>query len=239
MIRKRILILALALISASLLSKTIHGQGDISAEEILKKVQEPFDSIQDYVVDIQARVDMEGVRVPEMVVKVSFKQPDKVHFESEGFAMLPREGIIINPAKFLEEGSQAALLGKDSLEGEEMYLLELVPTTESLLNPKVHLWVDGERWVIRQIKMIPAQGGGVTVRIEPVLVQGEFWLPQKTTVEVDFPQRRGMETRGPHQDPDRRRPFEKPPRSGKITITFSNYQINTGLSDEIFEEETQ
>jgi hypothetical protein len=31
--------------------------------------------------------------------------------------------------------------------------------------------------------------------------------------------------------------MRRPPRSGSITVTYSNYKVNTGLSDSIFERQ--
>ena len=79
-----------------------NPQTGLSAEAVLSHVREPFESIHDYTVKIYAEISMPGMDIPPMDVKVYFKKPDRIHLESDGFAILPREGLFLNPETFTE-----------------------------------------------------------------------------------------------------------------------------------------
>ncbi len=49
--------------------------------EILDNVIKAFEEIEDYIVDVNIRVDVAFLKVPEANAKIYFKQPDKVHME--------------------------------------------------------------------------------------------------------------------------------------------------------------
>ncbi len=61
-------------------------------DEILNNIIKAFEKIEDYVVDVNIKVDVAFLKVPEANAKIYFKQPDKVHMESEGFALTAKTG---------------------------------------------------------------------------------------------------------------------------------------------------
>ncbi len=71
-------------------------------DQILQKVVANFEKIKDYEVDVNIKVDVEFLKVPESNAKIFFKQPDKIALKSEGFAMLPKNGFNFSPASLLK-----------------------------------------------------------------------------------------------------------------------------------------
>ncbi|MEK9138626.1 MAG: hypothetical protein AAB393_16000, partial [Bacteroidota bacterium] len=80
-------------ITCAVLLSVVEGLAQPSGEEILKKVDVSFSGVQDYSVVLDITADMERMTIPPMQVHMYYKQPDKFHFESENFAILPREGL--------------------------------------------------------------------------------------------------------------------------------------------------
>ena len=73
------------------------------AEQILNEVKDKFNKIKDYEVDVSIFVDVDFLKVPESNAKIYFKQPDLVKLDSEGFALLPKEGVNFSPIKLLNQ----------------------------------------------------------------------------------------------------------------------------------------
>ena len=61
----------------------------LTAEKILLTMKSAADRVKDYSALLTATVQMERLKIPEMKVKIYFKEPDKIHIESKGFSMLP------------------------------------------------------------------------------------------------------------------------------------------------------
>jgi len=229
-------LLTIGLLIAALVPLQAQKSGDISAPAIMQNVEKGFEAVQDFTVTLNAEVDMERVRVPKMTATLYYKKPDKVHVASPNFAMLPREGIVLNPA-VLTQRYQATLKGKETVEGKELYRIDLSAREPRIRPAQLMIWVDPSNWTITRMESAPYQGRALRLAMTYALHQGTMWLPQTlsasfeaiardTTVRLDL----NLQAT---PDPDEPR---RPPRSGKINVQYLDYKINTGLSDEIFEK---
>ncbi len=217
---------------------TLQAQksSDISASAMMQNVEKGFEAVQDFTVNLNAEVDMERVRVPKMTATLYYKKPDKVHVTSPNFAMLPREGIVLNPA-LLNQRYQPSLKGKETVDEKELFKIDLSAREARVRPARLTIWIDPANWTIARMESAPYQGRTLRLAMTYVLLQETMWLPQTlsasfetiardTTAKLDLNLQAGP-------DPDELR---RPPRSGKITVQYSDYKINTGLSDELFEK---
>ena len=213
-----------------------------TAEEILSKVRELFNEIEDYTVEVIANVDMPGLRAPEMRATLYYKSPDRIHVESTGFSILPREGIAPDPKK-LEERYSSHLEGEQDFEGRSVYRLKLIPKKEYKRELATILLVDRERSVVWRIQKLNEEEPFLTVDFEYELVEGRFFLPRESSAEIVLARMPGRESESyfPGRGVER---FESlfseeektPPKNGYVTIRFEGYRINIGLPDSLFEE---
>lgn len=202
------------------------------AEEILKRVQDTFKEIKDYTAEGLASVEMERLRIPRRKFTVQFKQPDKFHFDSEGFAMLPREGF--NPMQFQNEKYNAAFVSSDSVNKYPAYKLELTLKEGRGKGKQFYIWVDNQNWVVRKFESKPFEGRLTSVTFEYGKVENKYLLPSNIRVELtslkeednNMPEIKGMENMP-----------RRLPRAGTITITFTKYLVNQNLPDKLFEKE--
>ena len=213
-----------------------QAQAPPTAAQILLNVEQRGADVRDYIVDVQAEVDMERMRIPRMKATMYFKRPNKVHVESPSFAMLPREGLALDPAAMREQ-YDVSLVGVDDTAGIKIYKLQLAAKAASTRLRQMFVWVNGSHWTIMKMETIPYQGRVLTMLFTYALFEGKYWLPQSMKVEFEAP---GRDTTGVRSDPaiapspqwdEMRRPL----RSGSISLVYANYRINTGLGDEMFE----
>jgi outer membrane lipoprotein-sorting protein len=209
----------------------------LSAAVMMEKVEKGFEGIKDFEVSIEATVDMERVRVPKMTGTLYFKRPDKIHFASANFMLLPREGIVVNPS-VLRERYQPSLAGEEEIDGKKLFKLQLVAKTENIRPRQMQLWIDPARWTIARMETVPYQGRILRLTFDYELQGGKYWLPRTLSASFDVAVR--DTSRQIELDVAAQPQFEqmrRPPRSGSITVTYSNYKVNTGLSDSIFERQ--
>lgn len=205
-----------------------------TADEILRRVEEGLRGVKDYTVHLRATVDMERLQVPSMEATMYFKAPDKIHFESQSFAMLPREGLALNPAD-LRRKFDGELLGKDTVGGAVCHVVRLQPRGDETVRKAVTLWIDPARWVVMQMRTQPFEGRRLVARFSYARVDGRFWLPETLAASFETlggPAEAGAPVPGGPEAQAQRRPL----RQGSITVIYSDYEVNTGLTDEFFEE---
>ena len=209
--------------------------GTVTGEAVLRKVEELYSGVHDYTVTLDVVADMERMKVPPMHATMYYKQPDKMHFDAKGFALLPREGMGLAFGKFASRYTADQMV-KDTLDGSEKFKLTLVPKGETQRIRNLFLYVDPIRWTPVRVESHMFGGRSMAVTIRHEQVSG-FWLPALLTVTFS----------STNADTAEAMPFEQgapvPPRqmlrAGTITIRYSDYRVNTGLSDELFKKESE
>lgn len=206
-----------------------------SGDEILRRCERNFEGIEDYTAELTATIDMERMRVPQMKVVLYFKRPDKVHLQSESFAMLPKEGFAL-PVHVLVKNYSAELKGREEVDGIQCYRLELTAKNPGARVSRLTAWVDPGNSTLRKTESTPYRGRTVTVRTTFGHHENRFWLPETMFVTLATtapdPSAEEFPIMGAQQDTVRR-----PPRTGTMQIRFANYRVNTGLSDDLFKRE--
>jgi hypothetical protein len=215
------------------------GTGE--GEKILARVESQVSRVKDYTVIIDVVADVERLKIPPMHVTMYYKQPDKVHFDSEGFVLLPREGMALPFSKLSQRFvvDSVGTIMKDSL---KMHRLVLRAKEERVRTRKLILIVHPRRWTPEQAMAPFPDGSAMSVRFEYAQVS-DVWMPSRLTVAFTAAPRDTTAASPPA--PVSTSPFGEasptgrfvPPRAGSVTVTYSAYKINTGLSDDIFTKE--
>ena len=223
------------LLLGMLLCPVSGEDGGITGEQVLRNVEAAFSGVDDFTVSVDIAVDMEGLRVPPMHVMMYYKKPDMVHLEAEGFAMLPREGMGLNFIRLLRQFS-AGSPDLDTIAGKTDYMLRLKPRDERDRRRSLLLYVDRERWTPDLLMFTSLDGRVTTARILYEQKNG-FLLPAVVTVKLSTAEADSADISpaGPETAIPRRQFLRK----GTITVRYSDYRVNTGIGDDIFEKETQ
>ena len=223
---KRVLLASALLILAAIQQSPAQTP---TAAEILQNMKKQFESVKDYTATLKVAVDMERMQIPEMQVTIYFKQPDKIHIEAKNFAMVPREAMGVIPAQLIDK-FDATVVETQQKENVIVYKLRLISKPEK--GKPVHesyIWVDGVRWVVIHFESTPSEVRKVAVDLEYETVDGQYTLPSKIEARMDTQQPADSSAEKTYSP-------QRLPRKGTASIIYSDYKVNTGLSDEIFEK---
>jgi outer membrane lipoprotein-sorting protein len=208
-----------------------------SGTEVLQKLEEGVMGVRDYEVSLEANVYLEGVRIPRAKATMYFKEPNKVHFDSPSIAMMPREGVAFNSVAVLEQYT-AQMIGEDTAQGTKVFKVQLAAKAATARLRQLFIWVNPENWTITRLQTVPYEGRILTVDFSYGLQEGKYWMPVSLTARFGLldeggSRRTKVDSSSSHETPlDQMQP--RAPRSGSITITYFDYKINIGLSDDIF-----
>jgi len=207
-------------------------------EQILEEVKKTFTKVEDYIVDVNIKVDVDFLKVPETNAKIYFKQPNKVHLESEGFALLPKEGMDFSPAGLLKDEYTAIYQRADTIDGYKTDVIKIIPLSDASNVILTTLWIDETKHIIRRVESSPKIGGTFSIELKYESSKSGYPLPSKMifTFNVDrmnLPKGMAGEL-NENKDKD-----EKKTTTGKVFISYKNYKINKGIPDSVFEEKKE
>jgi hypothetical protein len=220
-----------------ILLQTISSQIN-DPDVILKKVLDSFNKVQDYEVNVKIKVDVDFLKVPDTEAKIYFKQPDKVHFESETFALLPREGIDFSPSTLFKKKYTAFYVRQDTIDNVKTSIVKVIPLGETDNVILSTLWIDQSKNVIRKIESTTKTNGTFAIELKYDYADLKYPLPSLMTFsfnidKMNIPQGFNGEL---GSDTKQKKKDDKPTTTGKVYVTYSNYRVNIGIPDKIFEE---
>ncbi len=206
----------------------ITGGSQPNTVSYLQNVLNHFSGIKDYTVDVRVHFDVRDFQAPDMEATVYYKEPDKVRIKSKGLFILPRQVGLFNPRQFNPNDYDVRLIDTLTLNADPCVRVSLTPKNKRRKDREIILTIDKKDWLVREISTPPSQGKNVTARITYGSFNG-FELPSEMNVDIDV---NNANVNIPEIGRD-----HKPMNSisGSVQIYYSNYEINTGLSDKIFE----
>jgi hypothetical protein len=206
----------------------IQAQGD--ATSYLDSLERKYSGLKDYTVDVLVHFDIEGFKAPDMQAKLYFKTPDKMKIESKRVFFLPKEGGYFNPFMFKKEEFEIRLLERLTYDSRKAVKLKLTPKKPKRNIQDFVLTIDTDHNLIREMNISSFEGREVKASIQ-YGKSSDFELPTRIELQLDIPFNESIEIKDFSQSAEKTKRV-----TGKVEITYSNYKVNSGLSDEIFKE---
>lgn len=231
------------IITVLLLSSTFSAAQSIDAQKLLEAVLNKFNKVRDYKADASIKLDMNFIKVPDMKATIFFKQPDKMKVESDGFAMLPKQGLRFSPADLLNEDFTALYVKSEIAGNRKIDVVKAIPKSDSSNVILSTLWIDTEGLVIKKVETTTKKTG--TTQIELDYKSYEYGLPSKIKVSFSLedinlpvpPQGQQNEDADTNKKGKSRRGLPRGTAlKGSVIMTYNNYQVNKGIADSFFDE---
>lgn len=210
------------------------GETGPSPDAVLHKLADRYSGVSDFTVRMTVVADIKELNVPTMTLTMFWKRPDKIHIESEGLAIIPREAAGFAPDQLLSR-YLAEAMANDTLDGRAVIRLTLVPKSDQARPRRLLVYIDPDRWTAERITSTGPGDRSIATQFEYTRVDS-FWMPSVVTVTFSSQAPAVPEQGEPDQQPPMGR--RTPPRNGKVTITYSDYHINSGIEDSLFAPES-
>lgn len=210
-------------------------------DEIINGVITNFNKVYDYQVDVNIKVDVEFIKVPETKAKIYFKQPDKVQLEAEGFAMLPKNGMEFSPSSLIKKDYTAIYEQDVDLNGYKTSIVKVIPLGDQGEVILSTLWIDQKKQVIRKVESTTKTNG--TFSIDFTFDDKiKYPLPSKIIFsfnmdKMNLPATITGETN--NEKSDKKNKNMGTTTKGQVIVNYSNYVVNKGVPDSIFEEKNK
>jgi outer membrane lipoprotein-sorting protein len=231
------LLKSLFLIGFVLISVAVQAQQDVNA--LIKKVSAKIDLVNNYEADGKMKTNVTFLKVPESVVKIYFKKPNKLKIKNEkGISFVPKGAVSINLSNIINGGKYTALdAGTDKIENIVVRVVKLLPEDDNADVVLSTVYIDEANLVIKKAKTTTRENGsyqlemtygkytayGLPDKIIFTFNTKDYKLPKGVTFDFDD----GKEVK-------KTTPDNLKKNQGMAEITFDSYKINKGVLDSVF-----
>jgi outer membrane lipoprotein-sorting protein len=208
-----------------------------SAATILSNVISKFNTVKDYSVSVNVKANIPMIKILPSKATVYFKQKDKFKVVSKGIVILPKQGFTEINTFLADKKSYMAVEGDSAkVGGVNTHQITVIPNGESNEIVLAKLWIDSKRSVIMKSQITTKSNGTVTT----VYSYGDkvnFGLPSQLVFEIDVKKFKLPKSVASDINKTTTEKPTKTKNKGSITISLTDYKVNTGLSDAVFKKE--
>jgi outer membrane lipoprotein-sorting protein len=229
---KKIFLPLLFLVLMLLAPTIMQAQDQREGLRLLQALGKKYAGIKDYTADMKVHFAIETFKAPDLQARLFYKVPDLLRIESKRVVFFPRDAGYFNPAQFKEEDYTVIFLGYRTYNNRKTAQLRLIPKKIKGQTQDMVLTIDTARLLVQE--MFLTQQGGKEVKA--VFTYGTFAgfdLPTFVRLLLDLPAAEPGVAQGYGAIPNG---TEEKRVQGEIDVTYTGYQVNTGLPDELFKK---
>ncbi|UEG51083.1 hypothetical protein LK994_06290 [Ferruginibacter lapsinanis] len=230
-------ILRVLLLSQCLMLVSVVGFGqDVNA--LVQKVKAKIEKVNDYLANGRMKTNVAFLKVPVASVKIFFKKPNKLKIKNEkGISFVPKGAVSINLNSILSGGKYTVLdAGLDKIGGVSVRVVRLLPDDDNADVVLSTLYIDEANLVIRKAKTTTRENGSYELEMTYGKYT-EYGLPDKVIFSFntkDYKLPKGVTFDFDDGAAPKKTQDQAKNKKGKAEITFSNYIINKGIDNSVF-----
>ena len=200
----------------------IAAAQDMDPVILLDSARNKIASVNSYSADALIKVDVDFLKMKERKARITYKYPNKLDIDSKGFVLLPKFGFRPYMKTINSEDNMAVYSGRETLNGEICHVLKLLPREDGKI-VMLKLWIRTSDYLVQQSETFTRRSGNFLVQFQ---YENEV-LPSKMifnfeTKGINIPWR----LVGNSIELEKSKVSDDKITNGKVTIEFSNYEIN-------------
>jgi hypothetical protein len=213
--------------------------------QVFAGIVKPYRNLNDYTAKISAKVLMPTIRIPDFSAVLYFKRPDRFHIETKSFAPIPRNSGVFNPLQFDPEKNRITYLKSENLAQTQTDVYHVEPLDAKSRVRYYQVWIGGVPGRILQVEYLSFGGtkGLVKLSYRTVSRGPETWLlPGNVRIHLTFPEAETPSDGSSFSTSDNpisggMRRLDEVSGEGDIDISYSDWQVNTGLEESLFKND--
>ncbi len=210
----------------------LYAQQDAMA--LINAVNEKFKSVKDYTASVQIKTDIPFVKMLPVNATIYFKQPDKIHIESKGISILPKQG----PQFFLNEinakNDIAIFVADEVIDGITTKGIKVFPIQDTADLILATLYFEPQKLLLYKAQ-ITTKSKGTVIMYFKYGRYSEYQLPDELTFEMDVNKFKiPKAVAADLENTTSKKDDGKKTKKGTVRILYKSYKVNSGLSDAIF-----
>ena len=205
---------------------------------LLKNVQAKMDKVSDYEAEGKMKTNVAFLKLPIAKVKMYFKNPNKFKLKSEnGMSFVPKGSMSINLNNLFINNKYTIIdAGADKVSNVNVKVIKLLPDDDAGDLVLTTLYIDPVNSLILKSRTTTKENG----TYELMMTYGnysKFGLPDKIVFSFntkDYKLPKGITFDFDDGSAKKSATKSNVPKKGEIEITIAKYQVNKGISNEVF-----
>ncbi len=228
----------LLLLPFFLLSASTGYQQQETIESVIQKARQKIDKVTDYEASGKMKTNVAFLKVPVANVKIFFRKPNKLKLKSEkGVSFIPKGAVSINIGNILSDQNFTIIdAGADKVNGIAVRVAKLLPNDDNSDVVLSTVYIDPANYTIKKARTTTKENG--TYELEMTYGKyTEYGLPDKLLFSFntkDYKLPKGVTFDFDDGTATPKKPADMKHKKGRAELTFFRYDINKGLSDEVF-----
>ncbi len=195
--------------------------------------------VKDYSAEVKMKINVRFMRIPELSGTLYFKSPDKMRLERHGgLSILPKKNNSLMLRNLIPPGHATVIdAGITTIAGKSVRLIKIVPDDENSDIVLTKIWIDEQQLLAVRTETATRTQGTLVMDLE----YGRYisyGLPDHVTLTMDvkdFKMPKGVTM--DYMESSEVKPSEDAKgKKGTIQIRYLSYEINKGISDDLFKE---
>lgn len=217
------------------LSLTTFSQ-DMTA--LVLKVKAKLDMVNDYEAEGRMKTDVAFIKAPVGKVRVFYKKPNKFRLKKDGgISLLPKGGVSVNMNSIFATTDFVALAaGEAVIGGTKTRIVKLLPVNENSDIVLTTMYIEESNLLVKKMVTTTRENG--TYEMELTYGQfAQYGLPDKVVFGFntkDYKLPKGITLEFDDNEKQLTDAEKLKNKKGRVEITYTNYQINKGISDSVF-----
>ncbi|MEI6584729.1 MAG: hypothetical protein WCL56_01540 [Sediminibacterium sp.] len=205
---------------------------------LVKRVKTKLDLVNDYEADGNMKTDVSFIKAPIGKVKVYFKKPNHFRLKKNGgISLLPKGGVSVNMSSLIATNDFVAIAaGESMVNGTTTKVVKLLPSNDNSDIVLTTLYIDEPNLLVKKAITTTKENGTYEMEMRYGAF-AQYGLPEKVIFSFntkDYKLPKGVTL----EFDDNEKPISEAQkmknRKGRVEITYSNYNINKGVSDSMF-----
>ena len=218
------------LLSTLMVSVQLMAQ---SPNAIIHTVNERFARVHDYTATVNVSCDISFIKIDPINARVFFKQPDQFKVKATGILIMPKQNVNFYFTTLSDTGNYTAIrTGEEVIAGIKTQIISIIPLQDTSDLVLGKFWIDNSCGLVLKSQLTTRSQGTILIensygsasayalpdKMIFTVETGKFKIPKAIAADLNQGVSTNTTTDG----------------KGRITLTFSGYVINKGVSNEVF-----
>ena len=205
---------------------------------LVANTKSKIEQVKDYTALGKMKTNVSFLKLPIANIKLCFKNPNKFKLKSEkGVSFVPKGSININLNSLFAENNFTIIdAGSEKIDNITVRVAKLLSNDDNSDLVLTTLYIDPVRFLILKSKTTTKESGTYELKMN-YKKYAEYGLPDKILFSFntkDYKLPKGITFDFDDGTTNKSTPKTEKFKKGEIEILFSNYEINKGISNDIF-----